>query len=123
MHVSLRGIPRLPDGDAGWRRTGSLRHDGREFRKPTWSDTAVAYLAFYHLIAKGKTIEEAVEAMAAASGDPHWVVETAIESKQSFLDFLKAETTPAEVQQQLAAVAEELPIPLTAQALEAGASI
>lgn len=40
------------------------------FGEPSWSDTAVAYITFYHLLAKGHYVQEAVEAMRAASGDP-----------------------------------------------------
>lgn len=90
------------------------------FGKPTWSDTAVAYLTFYHLLAKGRTIPAAVEAMSEASGDDNWTVETADESKQAYIDFLKAQTTPAEAQEQLEAAAEQEPIPVDAKALEAG---
>lgn len=57
---------------------------------PTWSDTAISYLAFYHLLAKGKTIPESVEAMRVASGDHGWVVETAEATKQSFVEYLKS---------------------------------
>ncbi len=38
--------------------------------KPSWNDTIIAYSSFYHLLAKGKTIQEAVEGMCAASGNP-----------------------------------------------------
>jgi|SRR5579862_6991953 len=92
------------------------------FGTPTWSDTAVAYLSFYHLLAKGRQIPEAVAAMSAASGDAKWVVETADASKHGYIEFLKAKTTPAEVQQQLEAAAQKDPIPPTAKALESGAA-
>jgi len=88
--------------------------------KPTWSDTAVAYLAFYHLLAKGRTIDEAVAAMAAASGDDNWLCESADQSKQSYLEFLKNQSAPADAQQQLEAVAEQEALPANAKALEAG---
>lgn len=39
------------------------------YEKPEWSDTAVAYSAFYHLISKGASLEDAVEAMQKASGN------------------------------------------------------
>ncbi len=90
------------------------------FGKPTWSDTAVAYLSFYHLLAKGRTIPEAVKAMVAASGDPSWVAETADQSKQVYIEFLKTQASPAAVQQQLEAVAEERPLSTDAKALESG---
>lgn len=37
--------------------------------EPTWTDTAIAFASFYHLLAKGKTVEEAVAGMRAASGN------------------------------------------------------
>jgi hypothetical protein len=37
--------------------------------KPSWSDTAVAYASFYHLLSKGSGLGEAVEAMKIASGN------------------------------------------------------
>jgi hypothetical protein len=36
--------------------------------KPLWSDTAVAYSTFYHLLSKGEFIVNAVAAMRIASG-------------------------------------------------------
>lgn len=36
---------------------------------PTWSDTAIAYLTFYHLLSKGYPVVEAVKSMRSASGD------------------------------------------------------
>jgi hypothetical protein len=90
------------------------------YGKPTWSDTAVAYLAYYHLLAKGHNIPDAVAAMSAASGDRGWLCETADQSKQSYIEFLKTRSEPAEAQQQLEAAAESAPVPPDAKALEAG---
>lgn len=89
------------------------------FGTPTWSDTAVAYLAFYHLLAKGQTISSAVEAMKAASGDAKWLFETADVSKEFFIKYLESQTTPAAAQQRLEETAEQQPLPPTAKALEA----
>jgi hypothetical protein len=88
------------------------------FESPTWSDTAVAYLAFYHLLAKGRTIPEAVQAMAYASGDLNWASETAADSKQVYLEFIKDHPTPSAVQQQLETVAEAVSLPAATKALE-----
>lgn len=44
---------------------GIIGHSG----KPTWSDTAIGFATFYHLLAKGQYVREAVEAMKSASGD------------------------------------------------------
>jgi hypothetical protein len=37
--------------------------------KPSWADNIVGFTAFYYLMAKGKTIKEAVDGMKAASGN------------------------------------------------------
>lgn len=34
---------------------------------PTWAETSVAYASFYHVLSRGKTVNDAVEAMKAAS--------------------------------------------------------
>ena len=85
---------------------------------PTWSDTAVAYLAFYHLLAKGRKVPESVEAMRAASGNNDWGVETADNSKKGYLEYLKNSPTPAAVQEQLEQVAEQQDVSADAKALE-----
>jgi hypothetical protein len=90
------------------------------FGKPTWSDTAVAYLAFYHLLAKGRSLPEAISAMAAASGDKNWVAETADQSKHNYVEYLKAQATPSEVQRQLENAAQEQVLPANAKSLESG---
>lgn len=87
---------------------------------PTWSDTAISYLNFYHLLAKGKTVPEAVTAMRAASGDYNWGVETAEEIKRGYLEFIKTRVEPADAQRQLEAVADESPLPAGAKTLENG---
>ena len=75
------------------------------YEKPTWSETAVAYSSFYHLLCKGKNIFEAVEGMKAASGNTSWIVETAEESKRSFLEYLQ-KIEPDQAQQALEEVTE-----------------
>lgn len=87
------------------------------FGSPTWSDTAVAYLTFYHLLSKGHKIVDAVGAMGASSGDLGWIVETAEEAKQGYLSFLEENSTQDAIQQ-LEAAAEEQLIPESAKALE-----
>jgi hypothetical protein len=67
---------------------------------PTWSDTAIAYASFYHLISKGVLIVDAVKAMKAASGDTGWSVMTAKEARTSFIEFIK-KTNPQQVQKEL----------------------
>ena len=84
---------------------------------PTWSDTAVSYLAFYHLLAKGRNIPDAVEAMSAASGIK-WVYETAVASRQFYLEFIQKTMQPEAVQQQLGAAPELAPLSEDAKGLE-----
>lgn len=68
--------------------------------KPMWSDTAVAYSTFYHLIAKGHYIRDAVKAMQVASGNEMFWIETAEGAKQTYLEHIKNLNTQ-DVQQQL----------------------
>ena len=68
--------------------------------KPLWSDTAVAYSVLYHLIAKGHSIIEAVTAMQAASGDDKFWIQTAEETKKSYLEHISKISTD-KVQHQL----------------------
>jgi len=84
---------------------------------PTWSDTAVSYLAFYHLLAKGRNISDAVAAMSAASGI-QWVYETAENSRQFYLDFIQSQIDTQAAQQQLQRVAERESLPVDAKGLE-----
>lgn len=88
------------------------------YGQPTWSDTAVSYLAFYHLLAKGRTIPEAVHAMNAASGVDFWTAEAAEETRRSYIEFLKRSSQPAEAQRELETVAEQANLTPDAKALE-----
>lgn len=56
--------------------------------KPTWPQTAVGFATFYHLIANGEQVRDAVEAMCIASGNSKFFVTTAEESKQGFIEFI-----------------------------------
>lgn len=88
------------------------------FGQPTWSDTAVSYLAFYHLLSKGWPIPDAVDAMKSASGDSSWVVETADQIKRNYIEFLESKFAPAQAQQELETVAEREDLSPNAKALE-----
>jgi len=90
------------------------------FGKPTWSDTAVAYSSFYHLLSKGYNVFNAVAGMKAASGDDKWTLETAEQSKQGYLEYLQS-VVPSEAQRELQAAAEEQPVLPEAKALESNA--
>ena len=90
---------------------------------PSWSDTAVSYLTFYHLLAKGWTILDAVQAMKIASGDAKWIIQTAEEIKRGYIEFLQAKVEPAAAQRELETVAEHAVLPANATALEAGGGV
>ena len=57
------------------------------FGSPTWSETAVAFSTFYHLLAKEYYVYEAVEAMKVASGNDGWVHTTAEQQKSDYLEY------------------------------------
>jgi hypothetical protein len=88
------------------------------YEKPSWSDTTVAFLVFYHLVVKNKSMLEALEAMKIASGSQNWTLQTAEKIKQSYIDFVKGRVQPAEAQQELESAAQGQEIPPTAKALE-----
>ncbi len=71
-------------------------------QKPTWSETAIAFATFYHLIAKGRFIIDAVEAMKVASGNELFYITTAEESRQGYLEYIEnidAEAVQEELEQ------------------------
>jgi hypothetical protein len=68
--------------------------------KPTWPETAVAFSAFYHLLANNRYVADAVDAMRVASGNDSFFVTTAAESRQSYLDFV-ADLDASEVREEL----------------------
>jgi len=55
---------------------------------PTWSDAAIAFATFYHLIAKGEYVTDAVAAMCTASGCADFFYQTAVDARRGFLDYL-----------------------------------
>ena len=82
-------------GYSGTRMAMFLEDEGYPFyaivansSKPLWSDTAVAYSTFYHHIAKGNYISDAVDAMRVASGNDTFWFETAQESRQGYIDHI-----------------------------------
>lgn len=77
--------------------------------KPLWSDTAVAYSTFYHLLSKGEFIVNAVKAMCIASGDQTFFVETAEQSRQGYLDYIRRVNVPAAQEQLEEKVSQEEP--------------
>ncbi len=86
--------------------------------RPTWSDTAVSYLAFYHLLSKGWAIPDAVNSMKAASGEENWIVQTADQIKKDYIEFLKSKIEPVALQRELETVAREEELSRAAQSLK-----
>jgi hypothetical protein len=77
---------------------------------PTWSDTAVAFASFYHLVAKGEPVTAAADAMAVAAGTEKFFVETAPNVQKSFQDYLQSvnlEDVFCELQQSAAALPKD----------------
>lgn len=57
--------------------------------KPSWSDTAIAFATFYHLISKGYYTQNAVDAMKVASGDNNFSLINGENIRSSFLEAIK----------------------------------
>jgi hypothetical protein len=53
----------------------------------TWSETAVAFSTFYHLLAKEYYVREAVDAMKVASGNNSWVHTTAAKEQKDYIEY------------------------------------
>ncbi len=58
-------------------------------KKPTWSDAAVGFLSFYHRMAKGTHVSEALKAMQMASGDDGFRYILGSAAKEAYLKALK----------------------------------
>jgi hypothetical protein len=58
-------------------------------KSPTWPEAAIAYATFYYLIINKHTIEDAISAMCAASGNKDWVKITYLEAQQTYMNYLK----------------------------------
>ena len=56
--------------------------------QPLWSETAVAFSTFYHLVGKGEYLIDAVNAMRVASGNQTFWIETAEQSRTGFVEYL-----------------------------------
>ena len=59
-------------------------------------------------------------AMKAASGDLQWVVQTADEIKQGYLEFMKERAVPVQAQRELETVGQDARLSPSAKALESG---
>lgn len=85
--------------------------------KPTWSETAIGFATFYHLVSKGNYIIDAVEAMKVASGNDNFYVTTADQSRQVYLEFI-ANKDAGQVQVELEQDAQDEPPSDLAKLLE-----
>lgn len=85
--------------------------------EPKWSDTAIAYAAFYHLVSKGCYIENAVKGMCEASGVDDFQIITATVAKKAYLDVIK-DNTAKDFQQALQSSNERVVPPSGATDLE-----
>ncbi len=88
---------------------------------PTWSDTAVAFASFYHLVAKGESVTTAANAMAVAAGTDRFLVEIAPNVQKGYLHFLQS-VNIKDVLQELQQSAESVPKDERAKFTDAGGS-
>lgn len=56
--------------------------------KASWSDAAVAFVAFYHQLWRGSGIEAAVQAMKHASGDDRFMVQMGEQVRETFTGYV-----------------------------------
>ncbi|MCH7990727.1 MAG: hypothetical protein IID46_16425 [Planctomycetes bacterium] len=56
---------------------------------PTWSDTAVAYATFYHLLARGYSVDQCVINMRISSGEDTFFLSLAAQEKQDYIAFVQ----------------------------------
>jgi hypothetical protein len=68
--------------------------------KPTWAETAVGYITFYHQMCRGEHISNAVDAMRVASGNDRFWIEYAENSRRSYLERINT-ISPADAQANL----------------------
>jgi hypothetical protein len=73
---------------------------------PTWGDTTIAYSSFYHLLAKGRSLGEALEAMKTASGDPTFEGINAQTAQEIYL------TSQRMISEQVRTLEESVGVPL-----------
>jgi hypothetical protein len=91
--------------------------------KPTWAETAVAFTTFYHQLARGAHLNDAVSAMRIALGRDSFLVEWGEATRQGYLDYIK-KVDAEKVRQQLQDDVESQPPDETAKMalLEKGAA-
>jgi hypothetical protein len=69
-----------------------------------WSDAAIAYITFYHLLFKGLSLEKAVEAMKIASDDHNFVCVYGDRVRQNWLDYRKQQAREEAIRRLRAAI-------------------
>jgi len=89
--------------------------------KPSWSDTAVAYTAFYHLVSKGCYVSDAVKAMREASGETGFMLIIGSKVKERFVEFIKQKKA-GEIRRKLEEEINKIPPSREATNLEKGKS-
>lgn len=82
-----------------------------DFREPTWADTVVGFLTFYHLVAKGRGLQEAVDAMNIATGEIGWSLLWAEEIRQGFIEFASQKVDVSSAQAELESAAQGIDSP------------
>jgi len=87
--------------------------------KPTWGETAIGYATFYHQLWRGEHISSAVNAMRVASGNDSFFLEHATQSRQAYLDHIRA-TDTASLQANLQQIAERAPVNTLAELAKLG---
>lgn len=60
---------------------------------PTWPETAVGFATFYHQLALGYQLEDAVNAMRVASGNNNFYVEWGSTARQNYIEYVKTLNT------------------------------
>jgi hypothetical protein len=73
---------------------------------PKWSETSVAFTTFYHHLHLGSHVNGCVQAMQSASGNEHFWIEWATNSRQAYLDYINASQLQT-AQQNLAKIEAE----------------
>jgi hypothetical protein len=104
------------EGYSGVRMAMFIEDEGYPFyaivansEKPFWSDTAVAYSTFYHLLSKGEFLGNAVKAMCIASGNSTFWIETAEQSRQGYLEYIRKINATAAQEQLEDKISQEEP--------------
>ncbi len=69
--------------------------------KPTWSETAIAYMTFYHHVFRGSDLSVGISAMKAASGNDQFKDVFGFHARQCFLNFVDNPKSLPEVENKM----------------------